>query len=41
MPLGEIPSDGDVADAVTFFLSDRARMITAQTLFVNAGEFPH
>jgi NAD(P)-dependent dehydrogenase (short-subunit alcohol dehydrogenase family) len=41
MPLGEIPSDGDVADAVTFFLSDRARMISGQTLFVNAGEFPH
>jgi NAD(P)-dependent dehydrogenase (short-subunit alcohol dehydrogenase family) len=41
MPMGEIPSDGDVANAVTFFLSDRARMISGQTLFVNAGEFPH
>jgi NAD(P)-dependent dehydrogenase (short-subunit alcohol dehydrogenase family) len=41
MPLGEVPSDGDVADAVTFFLSDRARSNSAQTLFVNAGEFPH
>lgn len=41
MPLGEIPSDGDVAEAVVFFASDRARMITAQTLMVNAGEFPH
>jgi NAD(P)-dependent dehydrogenase (short-subunit alcohol dehydrogenase family) len=41
MPLGEIPTDGDVADAVIFFASDRARMITAQTLMVNAGEFPH
>ncbi|HZQ57554.1 MAG TPA: SDR family oxidoreductase [Acidimicrobiales bacterium] len=41
MPLGEIPSDGDVANAVAFFLSDRARMISGQTLFVNAGEFPH
>jgi len=41
MPLGEIPSDGDVANAVTFFLSDRARMVSGQTLFVNAGEFPH
>ena len=41
MPLGEVPSDGDVADAVAFFLSDRARMISGQTLFVNAGEFPH
>lgn len=41
MPLGEIPSDGDVADAVVFFASDRARMVTAQTLMINAGEFPH
>jgi len=41
MPLGEIPTDGDVADAVVFFASDRARAITAQTLMVNAGEFPH
>ena len=38
MPLAEIPTDGDVADAVVFFASDRARMITAQTLMVNAGE---
>jgi NAD(P)-dependent dehydrogenase (short-subunit alcohol dehydrogenase family) len=41
MPLGEIPSDGDVAEAVIFFASDRARMISAQALMVNAGEFPH
>jgi NAD(P)-dependent dehydrogenase (short-subunit alcohol dehydrogenase family) len=41
MPLGEIPTDGDVANAVAFFLSDRARTISAQTLFVNSGEFPH
>jgi len=41
MPLGEIPSDGDVAEAVVFLASDRARMITAQSLMVNAGEFPH
>jgi NAD(P)-dependent dehydrogenase (short-subunit alcohol dehydrogenase family) len=41
MPLGEIPSDGDVAEAVVFFASDRARMVTAQTLMINAGEFPH
>jgi len=41
MPLGEIPSDGDVAEAVVFFASDRARMITGQALMVNAGEFPH
>jgi NAD(P)-dependent dehydrogenase (short-subunit alcohol dehydrogenase family) len=41
MPLGEIPSDGDVAEAVVFLASDRARMITAQSLMINAGEFPH
>ncbi|HEY8527935.1 MAG TPA: SDR family oxidoreductase [Acidimicrobiales bacterium] len=39
MPLGEIPTDGDVAEAALFFLSDRSRMITGQTLLVNAGEY--
>ena len=38
MPLGEIPADGDVAEAILFFASDRARMITGQRLLVNAGE---
>ncbi len=38
MPLGEIPADEDVAEAVIFLCSDRARMITGQTLTVNAGE---
>ena len=38
MPLGEIPADEDVAEACIFFCSDRARMITGQTLLVNAGE---
>jgi NAD(P)-dependent dehydrogenase (short-subunit alcohol dehydrogenase family) len=38
MPLGEIPADEDVAEAVVFLLSDRARMITGQSLLVNAGE---
>ena len=38
MPLGEIPRDEDVAEAVLFFASDRARMITGQMLMVNAGE---
>lgn len=39
MPLGEIPSDDDVAEAVLFLASPRARMITGQHLMVNAGEF--
>jgi NAD(P)-dependent dehydrogenase (short-subunit alcohol dehydrogenase family) len=41
MPLGEIPSDGDVAEVVVFFASDRARMVSGQSLLVNAGEYPH
>jgi len=41
MPLGEIPTDGDVAEVVIFFASDRARMVTMQSVMVNAGEFPH
>ena len=39
MPLGEIPADEDVAEAAVFLCSDRARMITGQTLYVNAGEY--
>lgn len=38
MPLGEIPADEDVAEAVVFFCSDRAKMITGQSLLVNSGE---
>jgi NAD(P)-dependent dehydrogenase (short-subunit alcohol dehydrogenase family) len=38
MPLGEIPADEDVAEAVVWLFSERARMITGQTLYVNAGE---
>ncbi len=38
MPLGEIPKDDDVAEAIVFFCSDRARMITGETLQVNAGQ---
>jgi NAD(P)-dependent dehydrogenase (short-subunit alcohol dehydrogenase family) len=37
--LGEMATDTDVAEAVAFFLSDRARSITGQSLLVNAGEF--
>jgi NAD(P)-dependent dehydrogenase (short-subunit alcohol dehydrogenase family) len=39
MPLGEIPADEDVAESAAFLCSDRARMITGQTLYVNSGEF--
>ncbi|MEU8591740.1 SDR family oxidoreductase [Streptomyces sp. NPDC048664] len=38
MALPELATDGDVADAVTFLASDRARSITGQSLLVNAGE---
>ena len=41
MPLGEIPADEDVAEACVFFCSDRSRMITGETLLVNAGEMMH
>jgi NAD(P)-dependent dehydrogenase (short-subunit alcohol dehydrogenase family) len=37
-PLRQIPADEDVAEAVVFLCSDRARMITGQALLVNAGE---
>ena len=39
MPLGEIPTVQDVAESALFLCSDRARMITGQTLFVNAGNY--
>jgi NAD(P)-dependent dehydrogenase (short-subunit alcohol dehydrogenase family) len=38
MSLDEIPADEDVAEAIVWLCSDRARMITGQTLMVNAGE---
>jgi enoyl-[acyl-carrier-protein] reductase (NADH) len=37
MPLGEIPSVQDVAESAVFLCSERSRMITGQTLYVNAG----
>lgn len=37
MALPEMASDADVAEAVAFFLSDRAKAITGQMLLVNAG----
>lgn len=39
MPLGEIPTDGDVAETAVFLASDRARMITGQAIQVNGGHF--
>jgi NAD(P)-dependent dehydrogenase (short-subunit alcohol dehydrogenase family) len=39
MMLQEIPLDDDVAEAVAFMVSDRARMITGQSLLVNAGYY--
>lgn len=38
-PIAEMPLDEDVAEAFVFLLSDRSRMITGQTLRVNAGEY--
>lgn len=37
MPLGRIPSDAEVAEAVLFFASERASTITGQQLLVNSG----
>ncbi|MFJ4966612.1 Pyridoxal 4-dehydrogenase [Streptomyces sp. ADI96-02] len=38
MALPELATDADVAQAVAFLASDRARAITGQSLLVNAGE---
>jgi NAD(P)-dependent dehydrogenase (short-subunit alcohol dehydrogenase family) len=38
IPLGSMAADEDVAQAAVFFLSDRSRLITGQTLLVNGGE---
>ena len=38
MSIPEIPADEDVAEAVVWLCSDRARMITGQSLRVNGGE---
>ena len=36
-PLGRIGSPAEVADSVSFLLSDRARFITGQVLGINGG----
>ena len=38
MALGEMPTDGDVANAIVFFASDLSAAITGQSLDVNGGE---
>ena len=37
--LRRLPAPDDIADAVVFLASDRARSITGQTLDVNAGRW--
>ena len=37
-PIGEVPADDDVAEAVVVFLSDRLRMVTGQFLRVDGGQ---
>jgi NAD(P)-dependent dehydrogenase (short-subunit alcohol dehydrogenase family) len=41
LPLEEMATDGDVAEAIMFLASDRAHGITGQSLLVNAGEYMH
>ena len=41
IPLGLIPPDDDCANAVVFFLSDLAAVVTGQALDVNGGEVFH
>lgn len=40
-PLQRMTTDGEVADVVTFFVSDLAKAVTGQHLLVNAGELKH
>ena len=41
IPLGLIPPDDDCANAVVFFVSDLAAVVTGQALDVNGGEVFH
>jgi NAD(P)-dependent dehydrogenase (short-subunit alcohol dehydrogenase family) len=38
-PLGELPHADDIAEAVAFLASDRARYITGATLNVDSGGY--
>ncbi len=39
IPLGEVPPQEDIAEAILFFASGMSRMITGQSLDVNGGEY--
>ena len=38
LPLKRMATDGEVAETIVLFASDRAAGVTGQTLLVNAGE---
>lgn len=40
-PMGRMAEPDEVAEAIAFLLSTRARFITGQTLFVNGGSYMH
>lgn len=40
-PMGRMAEPEEVAEAIVFLLSPRARFITGQTLFVNGGSYMH
>ena len=37
IPMGRLAEPSDVADAVSFLISDKARFITGQSLYVDGG----
>lgn len=39
VPLGRLPTSADIADAIAFLVSDRARSTTGQMLDVNGGRW--
>jgi len=39
IPLGEVPPQEDIAEAIVFFASGMSRMVTGQSLDVNGGEY--